>query len=114
MESRDVAEAILMIPMAVNAVTATVLKAEEVSDGYGVGREWTAAFTVLATIYPMIKTQAPTEDGLEPVEQVRICFCLKAGQSVHADDRLTAGDATYRLIQVSDFSGSVNCVGTRL
>ncbi len=103
-----------MIPMAVAGTTATVQKAAEVSDGYGVNREWTDAFTVFATVYPMTKTQAPTEDGMEPVEQVRICFCLKSGQSVRPDDRLAVGDAVYRLTTVAGFSGSINAVGVRL
>lgn len=103
-----------MIPIAVNGTSAIVQKAEEVSDGFGVAREWTDAFTVFASIFPMGSSQAPTEDGMEPAEQYRIRFCCPSGKTVHMDDRLKVGETVYRLSSIVDFQGDICATGVRL
>ncbi len=103
-----------MIPIAVNGTSAIVQKAEEVSDGYGVAREWSDAFTVFASIFPMGSSQAPTEDGMEPAEQYRIRFCCPSGKTVHMDDRLKVGETVYRLSSIVDFQGDICATGVRL
>jgi len=103
-----------MIPIAVNGTSAIVQTAAEVSDGYGVAREWTDAFTVFASIFPVGSSQAPTEDGMEPAEQYRIRFCCPKGKTVRMDDRLKVGDVVYRLSSVVDYRGDICALGVRL
>lgn len=103
-----------MIPIAVNGTSAIIQKAEEVSDGFGVAREWTDAFAVFASIFPMGSSQAPTEDGMEPAEQYRIRFCCPSGKTVRMDDRLKVGETIYRLSSIVDFQGDICATGVRL
>ena len=103
-----------MIPMAVNGSTATLRHATEVSDGYGVIRQWEDVCTVFATVNPSASAQTATEDGMESTEEAGIFFCHPSEVSVYPDDRLVVGDAVYRLMTVTDFQGSVSARGVRV
>ena len=103
-----------MIPMAVNGSTATLRHATEVSDGYGIMRQWEDVCTVFATVNPSASAQTATEDGMESTEEAGIFFCHPSEVSVYPDDRLVVGDAVYRLMTVTDFQGSVSARGVRV
>lgn len=103
-----------MIPMAVNGVPATLRHPSEVSDGYGVVREWADVCDVFVTLNPSSSTQTATEEGLAPAEEFGVFFVLPRGRSVHPDDRLVMRDVTLRLMSVSDFRGSVNGRAVRI
>lgn len=103
-----------MIPMAVNGIPATLQHPEEVADGYGVVREWKSVCDVFVTLNPSASTQTATEEGLAPAEEFGVFFVLPRGHSVMPDDRIVTRDATYRLMSVSDFRGSVNARAVRI
>lgn len=77
-------------------------------------RVWEESFDAFATVYPMASTQTPQEDGLEPVNQVRIMFCVPKGQEVTAGDRVTVEGATYEVTEATVYYGFANLVAVRL
>lgn len=103
-----------MIPMGFSGRKGTLLHAREVPDGFGVKREWTDTCHVFVSVYPISRTQTPTSEGLEPVRQFRIAFCLPDGKEARPDDRVTVGQKTYRLTAVTDYGSNINAVGELL
>ncbi len=104
----------MVVPMAMSGRKGTVLRPVAREGDYEAVREWEEAYAVFASVYPIMTSQVPGEDGLQSTEQFRLCFCLPKGAGVATDDRVRIGDDTYRLQDVRVHSGTVNAVGVRV
>ena len=96
-----------MIPMAHKGRKGRLLHAEEVPDGdYGVKRT--------LSVYPISRTQSPSDDGIQPDLEFRVLFNLPKDTTVSPDDRVEVGSKIYRLTAVIDYDDTVNAVGVLL